>query len=202
VLETGEAREVHHHCLLVGYGADAINPYLAFEALWQARRDGLTRRRRSSRRRQDRRPPIARASPRACSRSWPRWASRRCSLQGRPDLRGRRLRRSHRSLLRRHAEPRAGRRLRHHRRGIAAAPRARLPGSRDADRSRCCRTRASSTGAPGERHMWDPEAIATCRSPARTNSREAYQRFAEARQRRRAHPLHAARPAGRFKPGA
>ena len=41
VLETGEAREVHHHCLLVGYGADAINPYLAFEALWQAHDDGL-----------------------------------------------------------------------------------------------------------------------------------------------------------------
>ena len=41
VIETGEAREVHHHCLLVGFGADAINPYLAFEALWQARADGL-----------------------------------------------------------------------------------------------------------------------------------------------------------------
>lgn len=41
VIETGEAREVHHHCLLVGYGADAVNPYLAFESLWQARRDGL-----------------------------------------------------------------------------------------------------------------------------------------------------------------
>ena len=41
VVETGEAREVHHHCLLVGYGADAINPYLAFESLWQARLDGL-----------------------------------------------------------------------------------------------------------------------------------------------------------------
>ena len=41
VVETGEAREVHHHCLLVGYGADAINPYLAFESLWQARRDDL-----------------------------------------------------------------------------------------------------------------------------------------------------------------
>ncbi|MCH2113368.1 MAG: glutamate synthase-related protein [Pirellulales bacterium] len=41
IIETGEAREVHHHCLLVGYGADGINPYLAFEALWQARRDGL-----------------------------------------------------------------------------------------------------------------------------------------------------------------
>ena len=40
VVETGEAREVHHHCLLVGYGADAINPYLAFEALRQSREDG------------------------------------------------------------------------------------------------------------------------------------------------------------------
>ncbi|WP_153556442.1 glutamate synthase large subunit [Roseimaritima sediminicola] len=41
VVETGEAREVHHHCLLIGYGADAINPYLAFEALWQSHADGL-----------------------------------------------------------------------------------------------------------------------------------------------------------------
>ena len=41
ILETGEAREVHHHCLLTGFGADAINPYLAFEALWQAQLDGL-----------------------------------------------------------------------------------------------------------------------------------------------------------------
>ncbi len=41
VLESGEAREVHHHCMLIGYGADAINPYLAFESLWQAKRDGL-----------------------------------------------------------------------------------------------------------------------------------------------------------------
>jgi len=40
ILETGEAREVHHHCLLVGYGADAINPYLAFEALWDAQAQG------------------------------------------------------------------------------------------------------------------------------------------------------------------
>ena len=40
VVETGEAREVHHHCLLTGYGADAINPYLAFEALWDSREQG------------------------------------------------------------------------------------------------------------------------------------------------------------------
>ena len=41
IIETGEAREVHHHCLLAGYGADAINPYLAFEALWQAQQEGF-----------------------------------------------------------------------------------------------------------------------------------------------------------------
>ena len=35
VVETGDAREVHHFCLLLGYGAGAINPYLAFETLDQ-----------------------------------------------------------------------------------------------------------------------------------------------------------------------
>ena len=33
LLESGEAREVHHMALLLGYGAGAINPYLAFETL-------------------------------------------------------------------------------------------------------------------------------------------------------------------------
>jgi glutamate synthase (NADPH/NADH) large chain len=33
VVETGEAREVHHFCALAGYGAEAINPYVAFETL-------------------------------------------------------------------------------------------------------------------------------------------------------------------------
>ncbi|MEP5937827.1 MAG: glutamate synthase large subunit [Erythrobacter sp.] len=37
VVETGEAREVHHYCVLAGYGAEAINPYLAFETLEQLR---------------------------------------------------------------------------------------------------------------------------------------------------------------------
>src|SRR5690606_5150083 len=40
VLESAEAREVHHFCLLTGYGADAINPYLAFEAIRDARGHG------------------------------------------------------------------------------------------------------------------------------------------------------------------
>jgi glutamate synthase (NADPH/NADH) large chain len=37
VIETGEAREVHHMCVLAGYGAEAINPYLAFETLERLR---------------------------------------------------------------------------------------------------------------------------------------------------------------------
>jgi glutamate synthase (NADPH) large chain len=33
IVETGEAREVHHFACLLGYGASAVNPYLAFETL-------------------------------------------------------------------------------------------------------------------------------------------------------------------------
>ena len=33
VVETGEAREVHHFALLAAYGAEAVNPYLAFDTL-------------------------------------------------------------------------------------------------------------------------------------------------------------------------
>jgi glutamate synthase (NADPH/NADH) large chain len=43
VIETGEAREVHHMCVLAGFGAEAVNPYLALEtldALARARPEG------------------------------------------------------------------------------------------------------------------------------------------------------------------
>ena len=39
-IETGEAREVSHFALLIGYGAGSINPYLAFETLVDMGRDG------------------------------------------------------------------------------------------------------------------------------------------------------------------
>ena len=41
VVETAEAREVHHFCCLIGYGVDAVNPYLAMEALCQMNSQGL-----------------------------------------------------------------------------------------------------------------------------------------------------------------
>jgi glutamate synthase domain-containing protein 2/glutamate synthase domain-containing protein 3 len=40
IVESGEPREVMHFCLLVGYGANAINPYMAFEALDELHRQG------------------------------------------------------------------------------------------------------------------------------------------------------------------
>jgi glutamate synthase (NADPH) large chain len=39
-IESAEPREVHHFALLFGYGADCVNPYLAFEAVEQLIKDG------------------------------------------------------------------------------------------------------------------------------------------------------------------
>ncbi len=41
MIETGEPREVHHFALLIGYGAGAVNPYLAFETLDDMIRQGI-----------------------------------------------------------------------------------------------------------------------------------------------------------------
>ena len=40
VIESGEPREVMHFCLLCGFGANAVNPYLAFEAVEKLHREG------------------------------------------------------------------------------------------------------------------------------------------------------------------
>ncbi len=40
IVESGEPREVMHFCLLCGYGANAINPYMAFETLDELKRQG------------------------------------------------------------------------------------------------------------------------------------------------------------------
>ena len=41
VVETGSAREIHHFACLAGFGAEAINPYLAFETLVDMKRQGM-----------------------------------------------------------------------------------------------------------------------------------------------------------------
>ena len=40
MIETGEARECHHMALLIGYGASAVNPYLALESVQDLARRG------------------------------------------------------------------------------------------------------------------------------------------------------------------
>ncbi|QSX08981.1 glutamate synthase large subunit [Alkalibacter rhizosphaerae] len=41
VVESGEPREVHHFCTLIGYGVTAINPYLAFDTINDLHEKGL-----------------------------------------------------------------------------------------------------------------------------------------------------------------
>ncbi|KAK6903532.1 hypothetical protein I203_107037 [Kwoniella mangroviensis CBS 8507] len=43
MIETGEAREVHHMCVLVGYGADAICPWLIMEMIHKVASEGLAK---------------------------------------------------------------------------------------------------------------------------------------------------------------
>lgn len=40
IVESAEPREVHHFCTLVGFGVDAICPYLSIEAIWRLQVDG------------------------------------------------------------------------------------------------------------------------------------------------------------------
>lgn len=43
IVESGEPREVHHCAVLMGYGASAINPYMAFESIRKMINDGIIR---------------------------------------------------------------------------------------------------------------------------------------------------------------
>ncbi|TRM62719.1 hypothetical protein BD626DRAFT_498227 [Schizophyllum amplum] len=43
MIETGEARDVHHCCVLLGYGADAICPWLMMETILKVGREGLVK---------------------------------------------------------------------------------------------------------------------------------------------------------------
>ena len=40
VVETGQAKEIHHVACLIGYGAAAVNPYVMFESLYALHREG------------------------------------------------------------------------------------------------------------------------------------------------------------------
>ena len=64
LVETGEAREVHHFAALFGFGAAAVNPYLALDTVRALADSGEIAARRDTRRR----PATSRRSRRGCSR--------------------------------------------------------------------------------------------------------------------------------------
>ncbi len=178
ILESGEAREVHHHCLLAGYGADAINPYTAFEALWQAQRDGLLPADYSD-------GKIAHAYQKAVAKGMLKVMSKmgistlqsykgaqifeavglndevidRCFTGTASRIKGVGL------------EVLATEALRRHEIGYPSRSEQRLPVLPNFGEFHW--------RAEGERHMWDPQSIADLQVAARENNAEAYWRFAQ-----------------------
>ena len=63
IVEAGDVRECHHVALLIGYGAAAVNPYLAIETVGDLVRRGVLG---AARPRQAPRPTCSRRSARAC----------------------------------------------------------------------------------------------------------------------------------------
>ena len=179
VLETGEAREVHHHCLLIGYGADAINPYLAFEALWQARRDGLA----DSQEFVDDDKIVA--AYRKGARKGILKVMAKMGISTLHSYKGAQIFEAvglKDEVIKRCFSGTASRvqgvdfavlakeTLRRHTLGYPVGREDRLPVLMN--------TGEFHWRSGGERHMWDPQAIADIQIAARGNSREAYDRFA------------------------
>ena len=168
---------MHHHCLLVGYGADAINPYLTFEALWQARRQGRLPAAADDQAVVDRyRKGVRKGMLKVMAKMGISTLQSykgaqifeavglatevidRCFAGTASRIEGAGIQRLAEDALSRHAK------------GFPANER-----DRTAD--------LSNPGdyhwrAGGERHMWNPQMISRLQNAARTNSTEAYERFA------------------------
>lgn len=177
VLETGEAREVHHHCLLIGYGADAINPYLAFEAIWQARADGrledMTNEQITDAYRLGVKKGMLKVMAKMGISTLQSYKGaqifeavglrdeviERCFTGTASRIQGVDFEVLAEELLRRHAIGYPTR---------AEDYRAELPNPGE-----------YHWRSTGERHMWDPQSIADLQIASRANSHEAYRRFAD-----------------------
>ena len=177
LLETGEAREVHHHCLLAGYGADAINPWLTFEALWQARRQGRLPAAADDQAVVDRyRKGVRKGMLKVMAKMGISTLQSykgaqifeavglssevidRCFAGTASRIEGAGLERLAKDALKRHA------------RGFPADDRDRV--------AELANPGDYHWRAGGERHMWNPRMISRLQNAARTNSTEAYDSFA------------------------
>ena len=163
LVEAGDVREVHHVALLIGYGAAAVNPYLAMETVEDLVRSGAIT---EVTEREGRRATSSRRSARACSRSCRKMGiSTVALLPRRPGLRG------HRPVAgprRRATSPAPSRQLggvgldvlarRDRGRGTPGLPARRHPSRRTA----CSRSAASTSGAA--------RASRTCSTPRRSSA--------------------------------
>ena len=200
VLESGEPREVHHFALLIGYGAGAINPYLAFETLHDMVRAGHAPGRGRGARGQELRQG---RSTRAWSRSSPRWGS--------PPSRATAARRSSRHRprpgLRRpvlHLDAVAHRRHRHrrHRRARSTARHERAFPERTGDGQRDLDAAASTSGATTASTTSSTRRRSTsCSTPAARNNYKIFKEYSalvndQAKRRATLRGLMELKPAG------
>ena len=177
VVESGEPREVMHFCLLCGYGANAINPYLAFEAIQQ------TARRRRSAAGVDRRQAADQLHHgrrrRASSRRSRRWASRRCAATAAPQFEAVGLNRDgDRPLLHRHRLAHRGRRPGRDRPRGASTHHGRL---RAAHRlgSNWIFGGEYQFRLDGEKHLWNPRRSPSCSTPSARTTPTTLPEYAE-----------------------
>ncbi len=179
VLESGEAREVHHHCLLTGYGADAINPYLAFESLWKVRADGML----SDEFESD--DDVVYAYRKACAKGMLKVMAKMgiSTLQSykgaqifeavglNEDVIARSFVGTASRIKGVNLDVLAEESMRRHAIGFPARKTELLPVLPNPG--------DFHWRADGERHMWDPQSISDLQMAARGNSREAYARFSK-----------------------
>ena len=200
VVETGDAREVHHIALLIGYGAAAVNPYLAIETVEDLAAGGVLRHRAR------RRPPrnLVKALGKGVLQDHVQDGRvHRRLLHRRADLRGDRARRrGDRRLLHRHHLAARRRRLRRARRGGRSA------GTSGRTRRTACAPRTASLAVggeyqwrrEGEPHLFNPQTVFklqhSTRTAAATSVFKEYTRLVDEQSRAaddpaRAVPAHA-----------
>ena len=195
VLESGDAREVHHVALLIGYGAGAVNPYLAFETLDDMIRQGHGRRRLTHEK-------ATRQLHQGAQQGHPQGDVQdghldAAELLRRADLRGHR--------------PRAGvRRPVLHldgRRASAASASTSSPSEVQQRHARAFPSRrrgrrpTSTSGGEyqwrrdGELHLFNPETVHKLQHATRSGQYSVYREYTDARERPEPRARHAARPA-------
>ena len=180
VVETGEAREVHHFCVLAGYGAEAVNPYLAFETLEQLRvaerpaADGL---RGAEELHQGDRQGHPEGDVQDGHLDLP-------VLLRRADLRrGRPVDRLRREVLHRHRDHDRGRRPGRDRRGERCAATRDAYGDNPIYRTMLDVGGDYAFRLRGEDHAWTPDSVAKLQHAVRGNLPDEYEAFADVDQR-------------------